>query len=165
MKKPGSKRNPVFVPSSLDLHTDLVRAVDSVGDRAARGGVADGANDRANALQLLHQGVLRLYAEREHDAVRRDAFDLTGPEIGGDHFAGHDALQLMRGQENRPRGPQALHLVVEELEPGTRGDLVRHFQNGDLVAGFVEDLGGLESGHAAADDYDALIFRTASGGG
>ena len=84
----------------------------------------------------------------------RARFDLLDLDL-----ARQDAQQLVPGQEGGVTGVQAFHLVVDKLEPGARGDLVGHLEHRDLIAGLVEDLGGLEAGHAAARDEHALVAQ------
>ena len=77
------------------------------------------------------------HAEREHNAVRRDADKGVGLFVDGDGAAGIDGKQLHAGTELCAGRHESLHLIIDELKPGARRDLIRHFDDGDAVARFV----------------------------
>ena len=111
--------------------------MDRVGDRAAGDGVAHADEVFDLPLQLIEKRVDRPDAEREHHTVRREADKGVRLFVDGDGAARLDGQQLHAGAELRAGGHEPLHLVVDKLEPGTRRDFVRHFDDGDAVARFV----------------------------
>ena len=133
--------------------------MDGIGDRAALHGVADA--DRADALRLeiFLQIADGTHAHREHDGLSGEVPVLAGLHVLDDDAVVADRDELRAGAELAACGDEALHLVIHELEPGAGRDLGRHFKDGDVAAVLQQELRGLQTRHAAANDDGGLVLR------
>lgn len=142
-----------------DLQRGVIGAVYGVGNRAALDGVTHAHDLEASGLEIRLQIRDRAHAHRQDDGLSGDGAACAGLDILDGNGSVADPEQLRAGHELAARGDEALHLVIDELEPGARCDLRRHLDNGRVAAVLQQELGGLETRHAAADNDGGLVLR------
>ena len=141
------------------FHRCIVRAVTRVRDGAAllcvpyTEYIAD-----TQFIKSVSKPGLRSDSHGKHHVVAVRLLTFSACYVFSYYSAVLYRAQLRSGHEYRPVRSDALHRIIDQLEPCSRSYLVRHLNDGHLVAAGVEEFRRLEAGHTRAYDSDPAVF-------
>jgi len=144
---------------------EVIHAVESgiggAGNLAAHvGSAADFIDVLKAVLQLRHDGVLGLEAQRQHHAAAGDGDILALVHIRDHRAVGVDGLEGVLQQEPGALRAQAHGVVHDDVLVVAGGNGLGHVDDGGAAALRVEVGGALKARDARAGDNDIRIFNS-----